>query len=185
MDVEHEHLLVPSIDLFASQLNKQVNMYFSFAAEEGALGTDAFVYDWSLFTDPYLFCPFSVIPRALQKIRHDKATVIMVVPVWQTAVWWASALDLLCQNPLLLPRGKRLLHLPQDPTRQHQLLPKMQMTALRLTGQSKRSVAYRKLLRPRSWATGNPQQCDSTMATWPNGKNFASKEVWIPITSLM
>ena len=75
---------VPCIDLFATRLNKKVGKYFSWKADPGTYGVNAFDQCWN-FKLMYAFAPFSLIPKILQKIQLDKATaVIMIVPIWPT-----------------------------------------------------------------------------------------------------
>ena len=77
----------PTIDLFASSLNKQLSVYVSYRADPQAHAVDAFSLSWSRLNF-YTFPPFSVIPRVLQKIQTDMSCGILIMPAWPTQVWW-------------------------------------------------------------------------------------------------
>ena len=65
----------PEIDMFASRLNRQWPRYVSWKPDADASFIDAFSIDWSeIFI--YIFCPFSLIGRALQKIGKIRASVL-------------------------------------------------------------------------------------------------------------
>ena len=73
----------PDIDLFASRLNAQVETYVSWRPQPMAKFVDAFSIEWSQFFF-YAFPPFCLIPRCVQKIIHDQASGILVIPRWTT-----------------------------------------------------------------------------------------------------
>ena len=47
---------------------------------------------------------FSIIPQVLHKIQEDEATVMTVLPLWPTQVWFPTALHLLTVAPVLIPQ---------------------------------------------------------------------------------
>ncbi len=62
----------PDIDMFASRLNNQIKPFVSWAPDPEAVAADAFTLNWdNKFM--YIFPPFSIIPRILQKIEADRA----------------------------------------------------------------------------------------------------------------
>ena len=67
----------------------------------------------------YGFPPFSVIGKVLRKIVKERATTLLVLPLWPTRVWFPRALRLLAATPRILPT--QCLTLPQDPTQHHPL----------------------------------------------------------------
>ncbi len=75
----------PSIDLFASHINKQFEVYVSYRPDPYAKHIDAFTISWSN-EQFYCFPPFSCILKAIRKIIQDKARGILVVPYWPTDV---------------------------------------------------------------------------------------------------
>lgn len=78
-------LVLPEIDLFASLGNHKCARYISWFRDPGAESVDAFTVSWAnLFF--YAFPPFSLILRALQKIRNERAMGILVVPLWPSSL---------------------------------------------------------------------------------------------------
>ena len=64
----------------------------------------------------YMFPPFSLIKKCLRKIIEDKATVLLITPVWQSRPWCPMLLNLLYDRPLLLPHNPQILKLPWSQT---------------------------------------------------------------------
>ena len=81
--------------MFASRLNAKLKKYVSFYPDHEAFAVDAFSTNWDKKL-LYMFPPFSVIPRILQKIQMDQAEVVLIAPVWKTQTWWPHLLKLLC-----------------------------------------------------------------------------------------
>lgn len=77
----------PQIDLFASSANYKCNTFVSWHPDPNAFAVDAFTLDWhNLYF--YAFPPFCLILRTIQKIVHDKAKGVIVVPWWPSQVWF-------------------------------------------------------------------------------------------------
>ena len=83
--VKKQHFF-PNIDCFANKLNAELDSYVSFKPDTYATAIDAFSLNWS-FYKCYVFPPFSVVHKVLQKIRVDKAMVLCVFPEWPTQPW--------------------------------------------------------------------------------------------------
>ena len=66
------------MDLFTVRHNAQLPQYFSFKPDPGAVAVDAFAQDWSSLT-PYVFPPFLMVGRYLQKIREEKVEKAVIV----------------------------------------------------------------------------------------------------------
>ena len=88
----------PDVDMFASRLNKKLSMYVSWHPDPGARDIDAFAVTW---TDDfvYLFPPFSLVGRALQKVVADGARAVLIAPEWPGQPWYAR-LQYLTQRKL-------------------------------------------------------------------------------------
>ena len=110
-DITHE-FGSPTIDLFASRLNYQVTCYASWKPDPLAYATDAFTINWNIFSLCYIFCPFSIIPRVLKKIREDRAQVIMIAPNWTTRPWYSTLQSMTTMQPIPLGSAKDLVTLP-------------------------------------------------------------------------
>ena len=105
---------LPDIDLFASRLNFQVPRYVSWFPQHGAFKSDAFSFCWSEFL-PYIFAPFNLIGKVLNKIVEDRVDkALLVVPHWPCQTWFPLLLSLLSDFPIRMPRHRDLLVLPHN-----------------------------------------------------------------------
>jgi hypothetical protein len=131
----------PKIDLFASRINRKLNTYVAWRPDPHAQYIDAFTINWSKDYF-YAFPPFSLIARVLQKTQIDAATGILILPKWTTAVWYPTLLRMLIAPPLILPKMKRLLFLPQQPELIHPLYPKLTLIACKISGLQKNTQDF-------------------------------------------
>ena len=123
----------PEVDMFASRLNHQFKPYVSWRPDPEACAVDAFSQNWhNKFL--YLFPPFSVLGRVVQKIREEGAKAILIAPHWTTQTWFPAMMQMLQRPPLVFPKSKTLLTLPGSEGKVHPLLPKMQLAAFLLSG---------------------------------------------------
>ena len=94
-----------TIDLFASRTNAQTNAqiqdYCSWRPDPQALAVDALSISWRNHR-PYMFPPFSLITRCLEKIDQEEVDTILIAPVWQSQVWFPRVLESLMDDPILL-----------------------------------------------------------------------------------
>ena len=103
------HFFQPDINLFASRLNARLNSFVSWFPETGALHFNAFTLNWSNLSR-YIFPPFNLISRVMNKILQDKVQrAILVFPFWKAQSWFPLVLDNICSFPNRLPRHKDLL----------------------------------------------------------------------------
>ena len=95
-EVFHEVIsqtFIPEIDLFASRLDAKTAKFISWHPQPGAVAVDAFSLSWGNM-NCYAFPPLSLLPRVLAKIRHDKAVVLLIAPMWPTQSWYPLLLQL-------------------------------------------------------------------------------------------
>lgn len=130
----------PSIDLFASRLNKQCPVYASWRPDPDALFVDAFSANWSNFFF-YAFPPFSLIGKCLEKIQANKAEGILVVPLWTCQSWYPKLLRLLVAPPLMITHRETLLTLPGC-QKLHPLRKKLNLLACHLCGDYTKTEAF-------------------------------------------
>ena len=122
---------LPEIDLFASRINKQVDNFYSYRPDPDCLLVDAFMGDWG-DKNIYAFPPFNCIGRMLQKICHDRAKGIIIVPDWPNQPWYTQVFDIAMKWIVLGPR-KDLLLLPQKPCR-HPMWKSLRLIAVLVQG---------------------------------------------------
>ena len=101
----------PTIDLFASRLNKQVACYASWKPDPEPTYVHAFSISWNDHSF-YAFPPFSLIARSLQKIQMEKSEDILTVPMWDTQAWYSQLLSMLTYVPQTLPQRPNTLQMP-------------------------------------------------------------------------
>ena len=70
-----------TIDLFATRINTQLPLFFSWRPDPEALGTDAFSIPWNNDSGLYAFPPFRIIKDVIRKLREEKASVLAILPV--------------------------------------------------------------------------------------------------------
>jgi hypothetical protein len=121
-----------NIDMFASRINSQLQSYVSWLPDPGAMAVDAFTLDWSKFNS-YLFPPFSLLGRTIQKMLTDKASGTIIAPIWPTQAWYATLTRMTTCPPCML-HHPRLLQLPHKPGLEHPLL-NLKLAAFRISAQ--------------------------------------------------
>ncbi len=72
---------IPTVDLFATRLNRKVEAFYSRLPDPLALPGDPLVADWSRGL-LYLYPPLALLARALHKIVCKEAQVIAIIPWW-------------------------------------------------------------------------------------------------------
>lgn len=173
----------PSIDLFASRLNFQTKPYIAWHPDPGAFAIDAFSVDWGKHHF-YAFPPFNLIDRVLQKVESDQASGILIVPQWTTQPWFPVLMRLLVQEPLILPRGKKVLQLPYNPSAIHPLHHKLTLMACKLSGCLYKVKDFQSKLLTLSCHHGENQQRNSTGHTLRDGISFQLNGLVIPCNRL-
>ena len=124
---------VPNIDCFATRANAQLDAYVSRYRDPYATHVDAFSFNWGKYK-PYLFPPFSLINRVLQKIRIDEVTALCVLPRWKTQAWWPQMLDMMIGEPVILRASPKMLVLPNNKGEVHPLHKKLELVLCILSG---------------------------------------------------
>ena len=131
------------IDLFASAWNAQLPAFVSWIRQPLALTTNAFSLSWKNRLN-YAFPPFSLIPRCLAKIRKEKASVVLVCPLWPSQAWFPLLLELASDIPRLLsPHPSLLTSSLQEP---HPLNDSLILTVWKLSGNVSETNDFRRML---------------------------------------
>lgn len=130
------------VDLFGSFWNAQLPRYVSWRPQPGSMAVNAFSVNWNDFSG-YVFPPFSMISKCLEKIRREEANVVMVCPVWPAQPWYPVLLELVCDTPRLLHQTSNLLVSAKGET--HPLLGSgaLQLAAWKLSGKICEGKAFR------------------------------------------
>ena len=170
------------LDLFASRLNRQLDKYVAWRPDPEATYIDAFSLSW---TDKsiYVFPPFSLINRCLQKISKDKAKAVIVVPIWPTQTFFAVILTMLIDNPRLLPKKDNLLTLPHS-SALHPLRDKVQLMACHVSGKQWQQKEFLMKQNPSFSNPGETEHKSNTTSILKSGYNFVVKGRSVKLKSL-
>ena len=141
------------IDLFASRLNAQCAKYCSWKPDPNASFVDSFNIFWGSFNLPYIFPPFSVIMKCLQKICEDQVRVLFIAPLWTTQPWFPKMMRLLVDVPIVLPLG--VLRLPFKERAVHKQHKNLRLVVCLLSGKSMDRKTFLKAQSPLSVLPGD------------------------------
>lgn len=166
----------PSIDLFATRLNNQVPQYVSLRPDPYAVAINALSINWGQYPLSYIFPPFCLVGKILQKVQLDRAETIVIAPLWTTQPWFSMLIRMLIDCPFLLPRQTDLL---SHPSRQATELPKMRLMACRLSGRPCKTQAFQRQLQTLLCPHGEHQPSHNIPRTSSNGDNIVLKGMQI------
>lgn len=173
----------PSIDLFASRLNKQIDCFCSWRPDPEAKHVDAFTLNWASFDLIYLFPPFSLITRCLQKMREERAKGWMVVPMWTSQPWMGPLLQMLIKAPRLITQKTNVLRHPSS-AEEHPIMTHTQLMACLLSGNNLEGEVYRQKVQRLSWHRGDQVRCGNIDHTLKDGHHFVIDGISIPLLRL-
>lgn len=131
------------VDMFATRLNNQIETYISWKPDPFAMAVDAFQVSWREIQGGYAFPPFCLIGRCLQKLKAERATMLLLAPVWPAQHWYPTLLECLIDHPMLLCPYQDLLMNPFG--QGHPLLlrrPPLQLAAWRVSGDREKQEAF-------------------------------------------
>ena len=132
----------PQVDWFASRFNHKLQLYGSLYRDPKALFRDAFQANWSGHLG-YVFPPVKLIPRVLDKVRRDQATIILLAPLWPRRLWYPDLLGMTVDVPRLLPISETLLSQGIEPWVIHHPQPELlKLTAWKVSGANWRHLDF-------------------------------------------
>jgi len=103
----------PTIDLFSSRHNHLLPRWVSWRPQPGAWATNAFSLNWSSQNLGLAWCnpPFKLLLKVLLKARSEGAHMILVAPLWPSAIWF-PLLQQMSRDWVELPSNKNDLFIP-------------------------------------------------------------------------
>jgi len=104
----------PMIDLFATSLNRKLELYVSPFPDQNAIGVDAMSLDWT-GKELYAYPPTKMITVVLRKARDEPCKLLLIAPAWPSQVWFPDLMDLTVEAPVQLPQIRTLLKQPGNP----------------------------------------------------------------------
>ena len=173
---------IPWVDLFASRLNRQVDLFVSWKPEPEAWAVDAFSISWRDIKF-YAFPPFSVPSRVLSKIKEDNASGILVVPLWPTQPWFPVMLDMMIDHPQHIEPDSRNLQIPGNPLL-HPLHKRLTLLVTLLSGQRSLVEAYHTSLQNSSLMPGERAPKSTITLLYKDGGNIVVNGKLIPLLPL-
>ena len=99
LDVCRQFNFRPTVDLFASRQNRQVEQFCSWRTDSRSLG-NAFDIPWRPHRC-WLNPPWELIPQALKKLKDERAEALVCLPVWRSAPWWATFRNMMTAHPIV------------------------------------------------------------------------------------
>lgn len=159
---------LPSIDMFASRLNKQVDQFVSWTPDPDAIAVNSFSLNWANYALMYAFVPFSLIGRTLSKLRQDGGEMILIAPIWVTQNWFPVAMEMLIDRPRMFSVQNNTLTIPGT-CKVHPLSNKLQLMACRISGSRSKAEEFRLRLQISSWRLGDAQLRNSIPHISTNG----------------
>ena len=169
------------IDLFASSKNFKLPIYVSFGPDNSAYATDAFSLSWSkMFA--YIFPPFSVLGRVLQKLEQDQGEALLIAPIFTTQPWFPRLLHMISGQSCVLPKVSEVLIHPKKDF-QHRLT-KMVLGAFRISGKPSAVMEYQMTLPKSSSHRGEMEHRNSINPIYRSGLSFVVKDRLIRLNHL-
>jgi len=150
MDVVSQLCLLwdsPTVDLFATRLNKRLPLYISPLPDEDALEVDSLAASWDGL-NAYAYPPISLIQHVLNKVSTSQVRVILIAPCWPNQAWFPVLLELLTDLPRRIPNWERLLWHPIGRV-YHQTPSFYNLHAWRLSGMASEREAFQRRLSDR------------------------------------
>lgn len=123
----------PDIDLFASRLNAQIRPFVSYRPDPECCHVDAFSLDWGPKRF-YAFPPFVCISACIQKVIHDNAMGIMIVPDWPNQLWYPELFRISVSDPIHFYDRKDLLILPSNEEAVHPIWERLSLIGVIVSG---------------------------------------------------
>ena len=134
---------------------------------------DAFSIEWSQFFF-YALPPFCLIPRCVQKIIHDQASGILVIPRWTTQPFFTVVLNLLTDMPLILKASAQNLVHPTLSS-PHPLHQRLDLLVCKLSGNPCNTQGFHQTLLKSSCSPGGTVHANSTKCISTSGYSFVVK----------
>ena len=173
----------PDIDLFASLASHQIAKYYSYKPDPKALAVDAFQQDWR-HKLTYAFPPFNLIGKTLKKAQNQRSSMIIITPTWTTQPYCPLLLQMVIEQPILLPNIWNLTLDPAGNKHPLQAKGKLRLAAWLVSGNPYRQKEFHNKL-PTSLKTLEQEELFQLM-TQP-GRNLiagVSKDKLIQFTAM-
>ena len=131
-----------TMDLFATYEDRRMERFASLSPQPQATWVDAMTHNWAQ-EFPWANPPFALLGRALQKAENERATMVILAPVWPAAPWFPLLLDLMMEPPIIIPKNlDGRLH----PLSEEKMMPTWVSAAWKISGDAfARNMSRKKL----------------------------------------
>lgn len=143
------------VDLFATRISKQLPRYFSWKPDPYAEAINAFAQVWSDFRG-FAKPPWSLIGRCIQHIKKQKATIVLITPLWPSQPWFAALPPLCLDQPRVLPPWTNLM-IPAQGTELPFPEPRPRLVAWLVSGDTTRPQGCQRVPQGSYSHYGDPQ----------------------------
>lgn len=82
-----------TVDRFGTSCSTGLPHFNSPMLDQTQLLEDGFSQRWGGIHNNWVNPPFDRIPLVLDKIKKERATATVILPVWRAQPWWAPALE--------------------------------------------------------------------------------------------
>ena len=163
--------------MFATRLSTLLPRFFSWKPEPQAEATDAFLQDWSAIQG------YAHPPWCLKKVVLQKATLVMITPLWSTKSWFPTILSLCIDCPRLIPQSPDQL-LPTANAGVPSPKAPIQLVAWHISGNPSETEEFRQRLKNSFFQRGEVLLTKTMIQPGRSGKVGAVTEMSIPFLHL-
>ena len=160
------------VDLFASRFSAQLQRFFSWRADPDAEATDAFSQPWAHILG-YAHPPWCLVSQVLHKAQMERATLVVIAPLWRMQAWFPVMMEMAIDHPILLPELDNIV----TPSPKYGCPVQMAIPRLvtwKVSGDSSVREPFQKKLVSLSSHHGEAKQMQTTIPLEGNGKSDAN-----------
>ena len=165
------------VDLFATRLSAQCQRYFSWRPDPSAEATDAFLQVWTHIKG-YANPPWNLVGRTLTQVQTQRATIVLVAPIWKSQPWYPTLLHMLIDYPRLITTETEIMMNRDDSL----MLP--QLAVWHISGRDIEANSFQRKLQTSCLVPGELKQTSPTTHYLPNGIAGVLNGVQIPFLLL-
>ena len=173
----------PHVDLFASEKNHKLPVFFSIRLSPSSSGVNALTQNWDCLYG-YAYPPTALIPRVLRKLRlQPTAQILLVAPFWPSQPWFCQMTSMLTDLPRAISQRDDLLKNAVTGMR----YPKpevMRLTVWPLSANPSLTAAFQQMLLTRQPEPDENQLAGFMVPVLNTTKDGVWTEVWTPLKRL-
>ena len=175
-----EHWPTPNVDLFASEKNHKLPVFFSVRPSQTSSGINALTQNWeSLYG--YAYPPTNLILRELR--LQWSARILLVAPFWPSQPWFRQLTSMLTDFPRVITPKDNLLK--NSVTGMFYPKPdRMRLAVWPLSANPSLTEVFHKELQRRQPGLGENRLAGFMIPVFSTTDDGAWSEVWVPLKPL-